>query len=70
MKLRSSDEVKNYLAIKGLASADMQIQPLTGGVSCSVWKVDTGEQCFVLKQALEKLLVETAWLSDVGRIHR
>ncbi|HZF64094.1 MAG TPA: aminoglycoside phosphotransferase family protein [Chitinophagaceae bacterium] len=70
MKLHSREAVKDYLVIKGFAPPEMKVEPLTGGVSCSVWKVDTGIHCFVLKQALERLMVETEWLSDVQRIHR
>ncbi len=51
--------------IKSLAEAIFE--PLTGGVSSDIWKVETKDQTFCVKQALTKLKVEALWLAPVER---
>lgn len=72
MKLDSIEKVKKYLLIEGLVhlNDDLEIESLTGGVSCRVWKIVRNDDQWVIKQALEKLDVEADWFSDVQRIHR
>lgn len=41
--------------------------PLTGGVSCEIFLVEDGNDCFVAKRALEKLKVKTEWLANTSR---
>ncbi len=53
MKLDSDNDVKNYLVTTGLSREEMIIEPLSGGVACSVWKIKTGTESWVLKQALK-----------------
>src|SRR5689334_17970104 len=45
-------------------------EPLSGGVSCDVWRIDTGHGAtFVLKRALAKLRVEADWRAPATRSH-
>ena len=41
--------------------------PLAGGVSSAIWKVEAGDRTFCVKQALERLKVETEWHAPVER---
>ncbi len=43
------------------------LTPLTGGVSCEIYKVAQGERKFVVKRALAKLRVAGEWFADVSR---
>jgi aminoglycoside phosphotransferase (APT) family kinase protein len=43
------------------------LTPLTGGVSSEIYRVDDGDDVFVVKRALAKLKVQQEWLADVGR---
>lgn len=55
-----------------LASAEhTRAEPLTGGVSCSAYRLwpEAGE-LVVIKQALPQLRVQKEWLSDPARAHR
>ncbi len=72
MKLDNIDTVKKYLIQTKVADKKdrLEVQPLTGGVSCRVWKIVVNENRWVMKQALEKLDVQADWFSDVERIHR
>jgi 5-methylthioribose kinase len=62
-------KLKGYLKQNGLAADESKIfiDPLPGGVSCSVLKITTDQGRFVLKQALTKLMVQQEWLSDIER---
>ncbi|GAO55026.1 phosphotransferase family protein [Novosphingobium sp. MD-1] len=42
-------------------------QPLAGGVSCDVWKVDTRDGPIVVKRPLPQLRVAAEWLAPVER---
>ena len=72
MKLDTKDAVKKYLIKEGIADKadEPVVEPLSGGVSCNVWKIVLKNNRWVMKQALEKLKVEKDWFSDVERIHR
>ncbi len=48
-------------------SEETKFEPLTGGVSSDIWKVETKEQTFCFKQALPQLKVEAAWFAPVER---
>ncbi len=48
-------------------SRDIEIVPLSGGVSSDISLVRAGEQEFVVKQALEKLKVKDDWHCDTAR---
>jgi aminoglycoside phosphotransferase (APT) family kinase protein len=52
----------------GLIGKDHPVfEPLAGGVSCDVWKVDTPGGPIVVKQPLGKLRVEADWEAPVER---
>jgi len=72
MILDRKEEVIKYLNQEGLITGNdnPQVESLTGGVSCRVWKISVNFDRWVIKQALEKLDVKADWFSDVERIHR
>lgn len=43
------------------------VRPLTGGVSCEIWRVEDSGRIFVVKRALPQLKVATEWYADVAR---
>ncbi|KTE32232.1 MULTISPECIES: phosphotransferase family protein [unclassified Sphingopyxis] len=52
----------------GLAGeGEVVLQPLTGGVSCDVWKVDSLAGPIVVKRPLPQLRVAAEWLAPVER---
>lgn len=52
----------------GLAGeGEVVLQPLTGGVSCDVWKVDSPAGPIVVKRPLPQLRVAAEWLAPVER---
>lgn len=52
----------------GLVGAGaVALEPLTGGVSCDVWKVDTPTGPIVVKRPLPQLRVAAEWLAPVER---
>ena len=62
-----------YAAQQGLvaSAAHTRIEPLTGGVSCSAFRLwPEGSEPIVIKQALPQLRVEKEWFSDPARAHR
>jgi 5-methylthioribose kinase len=69
MDVNDHDLLKGYLKHNGLAvdESSIWIEPLPGGVSCTVLKIVTDKGRFVLKQALQKLNVKQEWLSDIDR---
>ncbi len=44
-----------------------EITPLTGGVSSEIYRVEEGENVFVVKRALKKLKVADDWYVDLSR---
>lgn len=65
------DELKKVVVKMGLVTAEEEItaQPLTGGVSSSIFKVTTpGGAVFCMKQALPKLKVSKDWFAPVERV--
>lgn len=70
--MKDADEVKVYLLEKGWVTSgqEVKVKPLSGGVSNQVWKIETPEDRWVMKQALAKLKVKADWYSDVARIYR
>lgn len=52
----------------GLAGpGEVMFEPLAGGVSCDVWKVDGPQGAVVVKRPLEKLRVAADWRAPVER---
>jgi aminoglycoside phosphotransferase (APT) family kinase protein len=48
-------------------SADLIVEPLTGGVSSDILKITSGRQVFAVKRALPKLKVAADWRAPVDR---
>jgi aminoglycoside phosphotransferase (APT) family kinase protein len=48
-------------------SQNATMTPLTDGVSSEIYRVDDGDDSFVVKRALAKLKVKDNWLADVNR---
>jgi aminoglycoside phosphotransferase (APT) family kinase protein len=50
-----------------LRHSGAMLTPLTDGVSSEIFRVDDGEDSFVVKRALPKLRVKDDWAADIGR---
>lgn len=50
-----------------VGEGEIALEPLTGGVSCDVWKVETPSGPIVVKRPLPKLRVAAEWLAPVER---
>nr|WP_243853556.1 aminoglycoside phosphotransferase family protein [Sphingopyxis panaciterrae] len=50
-----------------VGAGDIALEPLTGGVSCDVWKVETADGPIVVKRPLPQLRVAAEWLAPVER---
>lgn len=50
-----------------IGEGDIVLEPLTGGVSCDVWKVETPSGPVVVKRPLAQLRVAAEWLAPVER---
>lgn len=70
---RSSDvadaaDIVEGLRVAGLVGeGDVALEPLTGGVSCDVWKVETPTGPIVVKRPLPQLRVAAEWHAPVER---
>lgn len=66
----TNENVADYLVQRRVlaSSGDVQVTPLTGGVSNDVFAVTGGDVNLVLKQAMSKLAVEEEWIADPRRI--
>lgn len=61
-------DVVDELRAAGLVGpGDIVLEPLTGGVSCDVWKVETPTGPIVVKRPLPQLRVAAEWLAPVER---
>jgi aminoglycoside phosphotransferase (APT) family kinase protein len=62
-------EIRASLERMGIVSADTPIvvEPLTGGVSSDIFRVDAPGKTFCVKRALAKLKVARDWRAPVGR---
>ncbi len=70
MLLDTQGKVEMYLRDNAWlpSSRSMVVEALSGGVSSRVWRIECGQERWVLKQALSKLNVQADWYSDVNRI--
>jgi aminoglycoside phosphotransferase (APT) family kinase protein len=50
-----------------IGAGDVVLEPLTGGVSCDVWKVETPSGPIVVKRPLAQLRVAAEWLAPIER---
>ncbi|WP_447755542.1 phosphotransferase family protein [Sphingopyxis fribergensis] len=61
-------DIVEGLRAAGLAGeGDVVLVPLTGGVSCDVWKVETPSGPIVVKRPLPQLRVAAEWLAPIER---
>ncbi len=61
-------DIVEALRTAGLAGeGEVVLQPLTGGVSCDVWRVDSPAGPIVVKRPLPQLRVAAEWLAPVER---
>lgn len=61
--------LRDFLVVQGLARADepVGLEPLTGGVSSDIWRVDLPGRSVCVKRALAKLKVAADWQAPVDR---
>ncbi len=50
-----------------LRHPEAKLTPLTGGVSSEIFRVDDGEDAFVVKRSLARLRVDDEWIADINR---
>ena len=62
-----ADVVEELRAAGLVGPGDIVLEPLTGGVSCDVWKVETPTGPIVVKRPLPQLRVAAEWLAPVER---
>lgn len=68
MSQAAEAEIVGALLRAGLVdTAEVRLEPLTGGVSCDVWKVETAKGPIVVKQPLPQLRVSATWFAPVER---
>lgn len=61
-------DIADDLRAAGLVGeGDVVLEPLTGGVSCDVWKVETSSGPIVVKRPLPQLRVAAEWHAPVER---
>jgi 5-methylthioribose kinase len=65
----NTDNVSHYLRDRGFADVQ-SVEPLLGGVSNVVFRVETDDRLLVLKQSRPQLRTEAPWFSDLSRIFR
>jgi 5-methylthioribose kinase len=67
----TADNAIDYLRTRGwIGPGEARVEPLGGGVSNQVLRVETAETCFVVKQSRPQLRTRDAWFSDLDRIYR
>src|SRR5437588_8364206 len=71
MRELTTDNALAYLTEKGwIGPGPARIDPLGGGVSNVVLRVQTPGQTFILKQSRPQLRTRDAWFSDIDRVYR
>lgn len=67
----TAENVVPYLRERGLiGSGPARAEALGGGVSNAVFRIETPERLFVLKQSRPQLRTRDAWFSDLERVYR
>jgi 5-methylthioribose kinase len=67
----TADNAADYLRRRGwIDDAAARIEPMSGGVSNIVLRVETADRLFVLKQSRTQLRTRDAWFSDLERVYR
>jgi 5-methylthioribose kinase len=64
------DNALDYLRQRGWLDGPATVEPLGGGVSNAVLRIETPERLFVLKQSRPQLRTRDAWFSDLDRVYR
>ena len=61
--------VREFLIEHGLSAPQARIicMPLSGGVSCDVWRIEADGRVFCVKRALPRLRVDSVWEAPVSR---
>ena len=62
-----ADIIDDLRAAGLVGEGDVALEPLTGGVSCDVWKVETSTGPIVVKRPLEQLRVAAEWHAPIDR---
>lgn len=62
-----ADIIEDLRAAGLVSEGDVALEPLTGGVSCDVWKIETPAGPIVVKRPLEQLRVAAEWHAPVER---
>ncbi|KGB53213.1 Aminoglycoside phosphotransferase [Sphingopyxis sp. LC81] len=62
-----ADIIDGLRAAGLVGEGDVVLEPLTGGVSCDVWKVETPAGPIVVKRPLEQLRVAAEWHAPIER---
>jgi len=67
-----ANNIEVHLRARGWCAPDtfLRAEPLTGGVSNVVFRVDTTAGQFILKQSRPQLRTRDTWFSDICRIYR
>ncbi len=67
----TADNALAYLREQGrIGPGPARVEPLGGGVSNAVLRIETAEGLFVLKQSRPQLRTRDAWFSDIDRVWR
>lgn len=67
----TAENAADYLRRRGwIEAGPVRIEPLSGGVSNAVLRVQTPQRDFVLKQSRPRLRTRDAWFSDLERVYR
>ena len=63
--------VGSYLREHGVIRVEDEpdVDILGGGASNNVFRIETGDECLVVKQPLPDLAVDDHWPADISRIH-
>lgn len=67
METAEPDIIDDLRAAGLVGEGDVALEPLTGGVSCDVWKVEAPTGPIVVKRPLEQLRVAAEWHAPVER---
>lgn len=67
MEAGDPDIIAQLRSVGLIGAGEVMLDPLTGGVSCDVWKVETPSGPIVVKRPLPQLRVAAEWLAPVER---
>src|SRR3546814_14206072 len=67
MAMAGADIIADLRGAGLVGEGEVALEPLTGGVSCDVWRVETPSGPVVVKRPLEQLRVAAEWHAPVER---